>query len=258
MNVRRGGVITVSAGHRYWKPPSDPPGTPGSSQVIPDPNEPYGCTYQVLGSQSQQLLGPGGETPGYWVSPTCAGPGVINPMQAFWVSNPKTPAPPVPPAVLAQQALTQLALPSATVEMAPPAGAEQLVNLATWLWVDPQAWHSYSATAEAGPVSATATATPVKVVWDMGDGRSVTCDGPGAPYDPAQPDATTDCSYTWVQSSAGQLGGAYQVTATIYYEVTWEALGAAGGGTLGLVAGPAAHLSVQVAESEALNDTPNS
>ena len=250
-----GGTIAVRAGHRFWTPPVNPAGLT-AKLVGPDPNQPYGCTYYVLGDQSQQLLGTGGEGPGYWVAPTCAGPGVINPMPAIWVSQLKTPVPPVPPAVLAQQALTQLALPSPAVEMAPPAGAQQLVNLATWLWVSPSAWRSYSATAAAGPVSATATATPVKVVWDMGDGGSVTCNGPGTPYDSAEPDATTDCSYTWAQSSAGQPSGAYQVTATVYFEVTWQAVGAAGGGDLGLVAGPAVHLSVPVAESEALNNSP--
>ena len=31
----------------------------------------------------------------------------------------------------------------------------------------------------------------------MGDGDTVTCDGPGTPYSASDPDATTDCSYTW-------------------------------------------------------------
>jgi hypothetical protein len=178
-------------------------------------------------------------------------------LPAVWAVLGK-PQVPVDPAVLAQQAVSRLPLPSPSIEMAPPTGAEQLVNLATWLWVSPSAWQPFSATATAGPVSATATATPVKVVWDMGDGNSVTCAGPGTPYDPSDPGATSDCSYTWAQSSAGQPGGAYQVTATIYFQVTWAAAGAAGGGDLGLVPGPPAHVAVQVAESQALNNTPGS
>ncbi|MGH9089941.1 MAG: hypothetical protein ACRDZR_00950 [Acidimicrobiales bacterium] len=89
----------------------------------------------------------------------------------------------------------------------------------------------------------------------MGDGQQVTCDGPGTPYDPSAPDATTDCSYTWTQPSAGQPGGAYQVTATVDYGVTWGATGAAGGGDLGQAPGPAGRVAVRVAQSEALNTT---
>jgi hypothetical protein len=36
----------------------------------------------------------------------------------------------------------------------------------------------------------------------MGDGSTVTCDGPGTPYDPNDPTATTDCSYTWTQAGS--------------------------------------------------------
>ncbi len=218
-------------------------------------NQPYGCTYQVLGPGAQQLLGVGGPTPGRWVIPTCSGPGVINPMPPFWVTQAKTAAP-VNPAVVARQAVSKLPLPSPTIEMAPPAGANQLVNVAAWLWIPPGAWRGLSAVATAGPVTATATATPTEVVWDMGDGHRVTCAGPGTPYDRNTPNAATSCSYTWTQSSAGQPGGVYQVTATVYWQVAWTAVGAPGGGSLGLVPGPASHVAVAVAESEALNTAP--
>ena len=67
------------------------------------------------------------------------------------------------------------------------------------------------------------------------------------------PTRRTDCSYTWTQSSAGQPDGAYQVTATVYWQVAWTATGAPGGGNLGQVPGPAAHVAVRVAESQAVN-----
>ena len=104
-----------------------------------------------------------------------------------------------------------------------------------------------TATATAGPVTTTATATPTKVVWDMGNGHSVTCDGPGTVYSPSAPNATTNCSYTWGRP------GTYQVTATLYWSVTWTATGAPGGGNLGLQAGPAAQVAVTVTESQAIN-----
>jgi uncharacterized protein YijF (DUF1287 family) len=131
--------------------------------------------------------------------------------------------------------------------MAPPDGAAQVVGIPTWLWIEQGAWKGLSATASAGAVSATATATPTRVVWNLGDGSQVTCDGPGTPYDPTNPNATTTCSYTWNRS------GSYQVTATVYWSVAWTAVGAPGGGNLGLQAGPAAQVAVTVTESQAIN-----
>jgi len=252
------GAVNVSAGESST--PSTIPGRPGwtgsGTTDPPNPNQPYGCTYTVPPASTQQLLGIGGATPGQWEFPTCAGPGVINPMPAVWVVTAQ-PQAPVDRAAVGQQAVSQLSMPAPTIEMAPPAGAPQLVGVASWLWIEPGAWQSLSATATAGTVTATATATPAKVVWDMGDGNQVTCDGQGTPYSPSDPNATTGCSYAWTQASSGQLGGAYQVTATVYWQVAWSAAGAAGGGNLGLRAGPATHVAVRVTESQAIN-TPSS
>jgi hypothetical protein len=248
-----GGQLTVQAGATEWIPPSgshwsdaarpDPP--PGK----PNPNQPYGCTY-TIDSQGVGLLGAGGPMPGQWVIPMCAGPGVIDPMPPFWVSAAQpaaAAAAQVNPLLVAEQALKQLGLASPTIEMAPPTGKPQLVGVATWLWINPSTWKTLTASASAGPVTTTATAAPTKVVWDMGDGDTVTCDGPGAPYEPSNPNTTTDCSYTWGQP------GTYQVTATIYWSVTWTATGAPGGGSLGVQAGPAAGVTVRVVESQAIN-----
>jgi hypothetical protein len=247
-----GGQLTVQAGHTYWTPPSDsswattaksdpPPGKP-------NPNQPYGCTYQA-DPEAQQTLGAGGPMPGEWVIPTCAGPGVIDPMPPVWVTGaqPTAAVVQVDPVALAQQAVKQLAFGSPTIEMSPPAGSPQLVGVATWLWIDPGAWGTLTASASAGPVTTTATATPSKVVWNMGDGDTVTCGGPGTPYSPSDPNASTDCSYTWPQA------GSFTVTATVYWSVTWTATGATGGGNLGIQAGPPAAVQVAVTESQAIN-----
>jgi hypothetical protein len=253
-----GGTVTVQAGSITWTPPGgslwakrasvDPPPGP------PNPNQPYGCRYQLLGPQGQQLLGAGGPQPGQWVIPICAGPGTIDPMPPFWVSQATGAVPPVSPATVAQQAVSELALPTGAIGMAPPTSRDQLVHVASWLWIDRATWRPATATATAGPVTATATAMPVKVVWNMGDGDQVTCNGPGTPYDSSQPNATTDCSYTWRASSAGQPGGVFEVTATVYWQVTWTAAGAPGGGNLGAVAGPPARAAVRVAESQGINN----
>ena len=248
-----GGQLTVQAGETVWTPPSgsswaqqagsDPP--PGK----PNPNQPYGCTYTAGGPSATASIGVGGAQPGQWVFPVCAGPGVIDPMPPIWVSGalPATGVVQVNPVVVAQQAVRQLPLASPTIEMAPPSGSPQLVGVATWMWVNPGAWRTLSASASAGTVTTTATATPQKVVWDMGDGDTVTCDGPGTVYSASAPNATTNCSYTWGQA------GTYQVTATLYWSVTWTAAGAPGGGNLGLQAGPAARVAVTVTESQAIN-----
>jgi len=224
-----GGQLTVQAGLTEWIPPAssswgkatqpDPP--PGK----PNPNQPYGCIYAAGGPSVTAALGVGGPQPGQWVFPVCAGPGAIDPMPAVWVTGAKSPAVTVQvtPIVVAEQAAKTLGLTSAVIEMAPPDGHPQLVNVATWLWVNPAAWQPVTATAAAGPVTTTAVAAPSRVVWTMGDGSTVTCNGPGTPYDASRPDASTSRSYTW------STAGTYTVSATIYRTITWAAAGAAGG-----------------------------
>jgi len=41
---------------------------------------------------------------------------------------------------IALQAEKQLTLPATTIEMAPPAATAQLVNVSSWLWLDPATW----------------------------------------------------------------------------------------------------------------------
>ena len=247
-----GGQLTVQAGVTDWTPPagSSLAQTTGSdsTSAAPNPNQPTGCTYGAGGAAATATLGVGGPEPGQWVFPVCTGPGAVDPMLPIWVSDAQTvPTAPLAPAALAEQAEKELGLPSPAIETAPPNGSPQLVGVATWLWIDPGAWQTLTASATAGPVTATATAVPTKVVWDMGDGDTVTCDGPGTPYSSSDPDATTDCSYTWPDP------GSYTVTATVYWSVTWTATGAAGGGNLGEQGGPAAQVAVQVTESQAIN-----
>jgi len=248
-----GGQISVQAGVTRWTPSagsswarSAQPDPPAGK---PNPNQPYGCTYGAGGASATAMLGVGGAQPGQWVFPACAGPGVIDPMPAIWVTGaqPSAGTVQVTPVVVAEQAAKTLGLFSPMIEMAPPDGTPQLVGVATWLWVSLAAWHPLTATASAGSVTTTATAMPTKVVWDMGDGSTVTCDGPGTPYAPSSPDATTTCSYTW------STAGTYTVTATAYWSVTWTASGAAGGGSLGTQAGPAAEVTVHVVQSQAIN-----
>ena len=119
--------------------------------------------------------------------------------------------------------------------------SSSVVNLPTWLWIDPSIWHQLSVSASVGSVTATAVAKPVALNWSMGDGGAVSCDGPGVPFDPAVPaaDQQSSCIYTYQTSSVGQPStdgnsddGAFQVQATVTWSVSWTATGAPGGGAL--------------------------
>ncbi len=201
------------------------------------------CTYIPLPASQAAAFGPGGPTPGSWYFVKCPGRKLTiytGALSWFPAASPVKAAPPAAaPSALALQATNLLTLPAPIVNLNP--SAFSIVNLSSWLWIDPQTWHSFRATATAGGVSATAIATPVSVSWSMGDGHTVVCDGPGTPYDPTIPDAaqSTACSYAFPESSAGRPSadgdsndGAFDVTATITWTVSWSATGAPGGGQL--------------------------
>ncbi|MEY2423588.1 MAG: hypothetical protein QOI95_3655 [Acidimicrobiaceae bacterium] len=136
----------------------------------------------------------------------------------------------ITPGSLANQALKELPLLYPRPRMAPPTTVKQVVGIRTWMWVDPADWRPISATAAIPGLAATVTATPTKTIWDMGDGATVICNGPGTVYDPSGPDAEqhSDCSHTY------QHDGTYDVRATIVWSVTWTATNGASG-NLGLV-----------------------
>ena len=90
-----------------------------------------------------------------------------------------------------EQALDRTPIPAPEIRLNPPAGQDQVVNVPTWMWIDPPAWAPVSATASAGAVTVTATATPTSVSWDMGNGDVVVCAGPGTPVRPSASEPTT-------------------------------------------------------------------
>jgi hypothetical protein len=187
------------------------------------------------------------------LAPKLPGPGLDLEYRA--PGGPRAPA--ADPAQLATEALERVPLPEPDITMAPASDIPQLVNLATFLWLHSEQWQPVTASATAGGVTSTVTATPVRVVWDMGQGASVVCDGPGLPYRPDLPDdrQPSDCHYTYRYSSAGQPGQAFTVTATVEWETTWSVTGAPGGGSLGTVS-RSASIPVQVAELQSLNVYP--
>jgi hypothetical protein len=161
--------------------------------------------------------------PGDQYSSSCDDMAPTNPAD-IWTYDPadQAPAPPEP-ATMAVEASQDVPLLTPMPRTSPPTG-EQVVGLPTWLWIDAAGWDPATATAEVPGLAVTVTATPRHVEWDMGNGDSVTCTGPGTAWDPAGPDdQATDCSYTYQFVSADRPGGAYTVTTTVVWAVTWEA-----------------------------------
>jgi hypothetical protein len=197
------------------------------------------CTYTALPAS----FGPGGQAPGRWYIVWCPGEQLtLQDGGLQWV--PDVPSRPTPivvatPGAAAARAEASIVLPTLSIGLDPVAFS--VVNLPTWLWVDPASWHPFEATATVGGVTASAVATPESVTWTMGDGGVVECAGPGTPYRVNVPAATqsTSCSYVYRRPSEAQAGvngggnnSAFVVRATVTWRVTWSAVGAAGGGVL--------------------------
>ncbi len=135
------------------------------------------------------------------------------------------------PATLAQRALDSMRLDGPAIGMAPGPGKTGLVGLPVWLWtqVSASTWGPISASASIPGTTVTATARAVRIVWDMGDGHSVTCTNPGTPYATASGGgASPTCGYVYTRSSADQPDHAYAVTATTTWSVSWVGGGQSG------------------------------
>ena len=247
----RDGDIGASAGNGESSPGSGGGGRSGGSGG----GSGSGCTYTGLDqtmsgyADSLALLGLGetrGPGAGGWYRKICPDGSAT----VVWIP---TRAPAVDPAVLAQQAFDRTTIPLPGIRLNPPAGADQVVNVPTWLWVEN--FQPVSATASAGPVTVTVVAKPVRSDWSMGTGDSVSCAGAGTPYDTSRPPEAqrTGCSYTYRRSSASRPTGAYALRATTVWHVTWTATGVSASGDFGLV-NRSADVAVRVAEIQALHD----
>ena len=132
------------------------------------------------------------------------------------------------PAVLAQRAVTQMTLHAIDIGIVPEEGPDRvgIVGMPQWMWVNepaPNTFGPITRSATAGQFTVTATASVDKVVWDMGDGNTVTCVGPGTPYeDRYDISESPDCGYRYAKQ------GAYEVTATSYWTVAWEGMDQSG------------------------------
>lgn len=231
------------------RPPSrtDDDGDGGSgSGGTSDAGADDGCKTVLVGTDPP----PGVTGPGGWYSTVCTNGQLSSQTQPQWVPDGGALA--LDPAVLARQAVSMLHLPRLTVQLSPAAPAPQVVNVATWFWVDPDGWKPRSATASVPGMSVTATATPVSAQWVTGQGKPETCAGPGTPFtkgmDPTA--ASPTCGYTYQAPSDAAPGGVFPLRVTVTWQVRWVGAGQTG------TAGPlttTATIAVTVREAPAVN-----
>lgn len=208
-------------------------GGPGAAPAGSGPT----CTWTQESAASEQLLQglPGwGHPGGHWYDVRCSDGSVF---VAVYVPPAVGNAPAVAAADLARRVVNQLPLPLPTVARNPIGQA--LVNLPEWLWLSAAQWRPLVQRTVLGPVWVVVTATPTSTSWDPGNGSvPLVCAGPGTPYDTSRsPEAqSTDCSYTYLRSSANQPQTGpdpndrfFTVTVTTTWQVSWVGSGGSSG-----------------------------
>jgi len=126
--------------------------------------------------------------------------------------------------------------PRPTIHTSPSYRRGLLVQTPTWLWLPPSYWRTYSTTIMVWGYVVTIFATPTMVRWNMGNGDSVTCIGPGTPWVPGFADVLSTCNYTYRHSSDGASRDRYRITATVTFVGSFTTVGLGGmRGPLGAV-----------------------
>ena len=126
--------------------------------------------------------------------------------------------------------------PRPTIHTSPGYRKGLLVQTPTWLWLTPSYWRTYSTTITVMGYVVTIFATPTVVRWNMGNGDSFSCVGPGTPWIPGFGDGLSTCKYTYRHSSDGASGDRYRISATVTFVGSFTTVGLGGmRGPLGAV-----------------------
>ncbi|MET7621945.1 ATP/GTP-binding protein [Streptomyces sp. NPDC005408] len=179
--------------------------------------------------------------------------GAAQAIDIFWAAPPPADAG-VDPAVLAQQAVDKMTLTGPDININPKPGGKGLVGMPVWMAANQglTTWGPNTASASAGGITVTATATVSKVVWQMGDGTTVACAGPGTVYKTSYGlKDSPDCGHVYNQPSSKSPAGTYKVTATATWSVDWVAFGGGAAGQLTEVRDSDVELTI--VESQAVN-----
>ena len=275
-----GHYVCDGAGHCTWV--VDSPGSPGGASGGGDSSGggtgssgPKTCTakdgtFGPITSAKEPVWGDGfgpntgaapppGETrPGHYYAVYCGG----HFLDIEWVPDGTPPpgsaaAAVVDPATLAQQAVKQSALPPPHIHMNPDPtkGVDQVVGMATWLWVEGGDLVAPPVTVTAGGTSVTGSFSAQYMTWSTGDGSTQRCQGPGQPWTPGATSGPQACTHTYETSSAGQPGpppNSFPVTATVTWTVTYTVNGGPGGTLPSQTT--SSFTTVRVSEVQAINN----
>jgi len=134
------------------------------------------------------------------------------------------------PAEVASEALADLTVGGPQIGTAPLTTGRGLVGLPVWLWTarNQLTWGPIPVSKTDGGITVNVEADAQYVVWEMGDGHTVTCNNPGTSFD-GHGTASPTCGYRYLAPSRNEPGGAYTVTATTHWLVTWTANTGEGG-----------------------------
>lgn len=183
---------------------------------------------------------------GRWLERWCDGIGAVATGEYFAVPEGGL----ADPYQLALDALASVEIAAPVIRTSPSENGRLYVQVPTWLWLDSTWWRTYEATANTGRVWSTVRATPVATTWELGDGRTVSCRGPGTPWRPGLSEDASICTHTYRGSSATQPGGTFNLEATVTFEVSWTS-NVTGGGTLPGISRTSS-LDVEVGEIQAI------
>ncbi|MFI8186553.1 ATP/GTP-binding protein [Actinacidiphila glaucinigra] len=134
----------------------------------------------------------------------------------------------VDPAQLAAEAVKRLPIDGPDIGIVPEPGTTGVVGMPVWPWnrTSPRTWGPAAESVTAGGITVTATVS--QIVWDMGDGHTVTC-GAGTPC--KESEGAKDypiCGYRYATTSNGGKGDVFRVTATATWNAHWAGRGQRG------------------------------
>lgn len=220
----------------------------------------YTCTYKLADPQppdDSALWGADGRKPGvsmYIEDCVDRETGFHDVRNIFATAPPAGGGPVIDPAVVAQEAVDKMLLRGPEIGITPKPAGKGVVGMPVYMWTatGPETYGPNVASASVGPVTVTATAKVSKIVWNMGDGKTVTCTTAGTPYKAEYGKRPSpDCGHRYSAPSSTTRSGKFHVTATSTWSIDWQVTG--GGQTGQLTETRTSSVDITVAEVQVLN-----
>lgn len=190
---------------------------------------PHWCYAEPDNPQGAPPRGHEDESGLWWTCQLAGGGGAAN-YAVWWVVDGNAP---VDPVAVATQLKVQIPYELADAEIAPPPTYHTYISYKNWMWVEATQWRTVSASESLRGATVTLTATPSYTSWDMGNGTTASCVGPGREWVKGMPeDAPTNCSYAYDEMENPE-GDKWTVSARINYTLAWTCTGNCGGLTRG-------------------------